>query len=208
MRAQLFITSRVTPLDNWREAFPELTLLEDPTLARPPAPRSTLLWLHPTPGAEALPSRVEGLRRWAPECPLVVLANRPTEAEGLLALEAGASGYLSSLAAPSVLLQVAEVVTQGGTWVGQDLMQRLLTRLARHDGQHDAQALHKLTARERAVALGVAAGDSNKEIARRLGISERTVKFHLSAIFQLLGVRDRLQLAVLVNGIPAWRDAA
>lgn len=208
MRAHLFISARTTPLDNWLAAFPGLTLLDDFSQAVPPAPCSALLWLHLAPGTEAVPARVERLHRWAPGCPLIALANRPGETEGLLALEAGACGYLSSLAAPAVLHQVAEVVEQGGTWVGQDLMQRLLTRLARHDGQHDAQALRKLTTRERTVAFGVAAGDSNKEIARRLGISERTVKFHLSAIFQLLGVRDRLQLAVLVNGIPARRDAA
>jgi len=57
-----------------------------------------------------------------------------------------------------------------------------------------------LTVREIEVARAVARGDSNKEIARHLGITERTVKAHLSTLFEKLGVRDRLQLALAVNG--------
>jgi DNA-binding NarL/FixJ family response regulator len=102
-----------------------------------------------------------------------------------------------------VLKQVAVVVEYGGVWVGQDLMHRLLSALARSAGRRNVLGLEKLTARERDVALAVAAGASNKEISRQLDITERTVKSHLSAIFRVLGVRDRLQLSVLINGIPA-----
>jgi DNA-binding NarL/FixJ family response regulator len=52
------------------------------------------------------------------------------------------------------------------------------------------------------VALAVARGESNKEVARNLGITERTVKAHLSVVFEALGVRDRLQLSIHLNGIP------
>ncbi|UUA74872.1 helix-turn-helix transcriptional regulator [Cellvibrio sp. QJXJ] len=56
--------------------------------------------------------------------------------------------------------------------------------------------LNLLTGRERAVAELVAAGKTNKEVARELDITERTVKAHLGASFEKLGVRDRLQLAL------------
>jgi RNA polymerase sigma factor (sigma-70 family) len=56
--------------------------------------------------------------------------------------------------------------------------------------------LASLTERERGVAEAVASGLSNKEVARRLGITERTVKAHLSSAFRKLGVRDRMQLVV------------
>jgi DNA-binding NarL/FixJ family response regulator len=55
--------------------------------------------------------------------------------------------------------------------------------------------------RERQVAESVARGSTNKEIARVMGITERTVKAHLTASFEKLGVRDRMQLALLVNGV-------
>ncbi len=59
----------------------------------------------------------------------------------------------------------------------------------------------KLTEREREVAKRAAQGAANKIIARELGISERTVKAHLSAAFDKLQVPDRVQLALRVNGV-------
>ncbi|MCH8282968.1 MAG: helix-turn-helix transcriptional regulator, partial [Chloroflexi bacterium] len=56
-----------------------------------------------------------------------------------------------------------------------------------------------LTERERAVALAVAEGRSNKEVARLLDITERTVKAHLGAAFRKLGVRDRMQLVLKLS---------
>ena len=64
-----------------------------------------------------------------------------------------------------------------------------------------ASAWATLSRREMQVALRVAEGKSNKEVARLLLISERTIKAHLSSIFEKLGVRDRLQLALLVGGL-------
>jgi len=58
-----------------------------------------------------------------------------------------------------------------------------------------------LSEREVQVARLIANGASNKEIADRLVITERTVKAHLTAIFEKLGVRDRLQLSLRVNGV-------
>ena len=57
-----------------------------------------------------------------------------------------------------------------------------------------------LTKRERQVAQSVSSGLSNREIAERLNISERTVKARLTTVFQKLGVRDRVQLALLMRG--------
>ena len=57
-----------------------------------------------------------------------------------------------------------------------------------------------LTAREQQIALQIGMGSSNKLIAQRLGITERTVKAHLGSVFAKLGVHDRLQLALLVTG--------
>lgn len=58
-----------------------------------------------------------------------------------------------------------------------------------------------LSERELQAAKLVAGGASNKEIADQLAITERTVKAHLSAIFEKLGVRDRLQLSLRINGV-------
>ena len=139
-------------------------------------------------------------------CPLVVLSNLPSNEEGLLAFSVGAAGYCNALALPDVLQQVSGVVEQGGLWVGQDLMQRLFTALTTHAAPSQNQ-LTGLSAREHQVAQAVARGGTNKEIARAMGITERTVKAHLTAVFEKLGVRDRLQLSLIVNGVETAAPA-
>ena len=95
----------------------------------------------------------------------------------------------------------------GGLWIGEALMRRLLIATTGALAQVTVgaapsvnSALRTLTAREQEVAKAVASGSNNKEIARALGITERTIKAHASAIFQKLGARDRLHLALIVNG--------
>ena len=135
---------------------------------------------------------------------IVVLADQPDDALILDVLAAGAAGCCNTHAAPEVLQQVALVVENGGLWVGQRLLQQLIGNTARILGQgataESGSLLELLSERERQVARMVAGGASNKEIADRLAIAERTVKAHLTAIFEKTGVRDRLQLSLKING--------
>ena len=102
-----------------------------------------------------------------------------------------------------MLQQVSTVVSNEGLWVGPSLLQRLIRatgpRVERARG--DTPDLNALSQREIEVAQHVGNGASNKEIARSLHITERTVKAHLSAIFQKIGVRDRLQLAIFMRSV-------
>ena len=136
---------------------------------------------------------------------LVILADDPDSSLVLQALAAGAAGCCNTHAAPAVLRQVALVVSNGGLWIGQNLLQQVVGStsrlLARRQpetaGDQDWAA--PLSARERQVARLVAGGASNREVAERLAISERTAKAHLTSIFEKLEVRDRLQLSLRVN---------
>lgn len=121
--------------------------------------------------------------------------------EARRALEAGASGYVHYLAIPQVLEQVAQVVSAGGMWLGADLMRQLVLATARilPAASTPSADLSLLTSREKAVAELVAAGKSNKEVARDLDITERTVKAHLGSAFEKLQVRDRLQLVLMFS---------
>ncbi|KAK71473.1 helix-turn-helix transcriptional regulator, partial [Bordetella holmesii] len=115
----------------------------------------------------------------------------------VLNLGAGHHGY----AGPTELGQALGVVAQGGMWMGRSLVGRLL-RTARNRAGTPADWGHALlTAREDTVARHASAGQSNAQIAEQLGITERTVKAHLSAVFEKVGVADRLQLALLVHGV-------
>jgi DNA-binding NarL/FixJ family response regulator len=136
---------------------------------------------------------------------VVVLSPMPDDKDALRAVAAGARGYAHTHAVPALLQELALVVEHGGYWLGPGPMRLLVehgaTAIAAPAAQpQGAASWQRLSAREADVALAVHEGRSNKEIASLLGISERTVKAHLGAAFEKLGVRDRLQLALRLSG--------
>ena len=167
--------------------------------------RHDTYWIH-APAGDAAKAHVGTIRVLAPRAPCVVLADIPEDLGALECFAAGARGYCNSHADARVLKLVADVVMRGGLWVGDSLLQRMVQGVARlapvpASAVPAAPAggeLAALSRREREVAEAVAAGASNKDVARQLGITERTVKAHLSTIFDKLGVKDRLQLAVRI----------
>jgi DNA-binding CsgD family transcriptional regulator len=204
MTRHVFVTARPEPIPRWLEAFPDAQLLLDRGPDETDFSRladASLLWLHITGDTPAVSAWVGTVHAAAPHVPIVVLSNVPEDDQGMTALAAGASGYCSALTLPTVLRQVAGVVEHGGLWVGPQLMRRLMQGLAARNSNTPAPVLDRLSQRERQVAVEVARGATNKEIARVLGITERTVKAHLTAAFEKLGVRDRMQLSLVVNGV-------
>lgn len=186
----------------WRECFPRAEVLERSQLFLLTGALAGMVWYRLAADDQVEEAMAE-LRRHTP-LPVVIMSNVPADAEAARAVAAGASGYCNSHAAPEVLGQIALVVENGGFWLGQSLLQRLVRGtsmlLAEHPPASSEPWAEKLSEREREVAAAVARGASNKEIARELAITERTVKAHLGAIFEKLGVRDRLHLSLRVNG--------
>lgn len=136
---------------------------------------------------------------------VVVASRSPDEDEGLAMLRAGARGYCNVYIDPRLLQKVIAAVQSGEVWAGRRLVDRLVQLIASNAPAGNAapaepDGFGALTAREREVALLVGEGVSNKVIAQRLDITERTVKAHLNAVFTKLGVPGRLQLALLVTG--------
>jgi DNA-binding NarL/FixJ family response regulator len=109
-----------------------------------------------------------------------------------LALQAGAAGFLYKEVDPDALVRAIRSVHDGNTVLASDAADLVLTR----PGQ-EARGIRSLTAREREVLAMLADGRSNREIARLLSLSEKTVKAHVSAILAKLGVADRTQAALL-----------
>lgn len=208
----LFLCPHGRMLPRWTEAFDQ-GRADKIHAARPGlgAGRVELVWLRLEQG---VPVAVQ-MERLAPPLklvPCVVLSDLPTDEEAIAAFSAGARGYCNTHAVAQVLIQVAAVVLQGGLWIGESLMQRLVSATSRVQAQASGAAAEvgpswskDLTDREKEVAATLAAGASNKEIARALGITERTVKAHVGAILEKLHVRDRLQLSLVVNGQATGR---
>lgn len=135
------------------------------------------------------------------ELKLVVLSARPSDEEGRQILAQGASGYAHAYSTPTTLSSILHSVATGNIWLGRSLLQRLLQDVDNRLPEPAAQWTQLLSPREQEVARYAAIGESNAAIAERLAISERTVRAHLSAIFEKLQVQDRLMLALKVHGI-------
>jgi DNA-binding NarL/FixJ family response regulator len=135
---------------------------------------------------------------------VVAASSSPNDEEGMSALDAGCAAYCHAYSDSRTLKRIQEVVLAGNIWVGRSLMNRLLRSTARIAAKVPGQSSdwsEGLTKRESEVASLASNGASNQLIASQCGITERTVKAHLSAVFEKLNVTDRLQLALRVHGI-------
>ena len=124
----------------------------------------------------------------------------PSAQEGIRLLRLGVRGYCNRRLSDEALRVAVAAVLAEEVWVGRQVTEYLLGNPPEpQDAAASAPlALDSLTAREREIALLVGAGRSNKVIAADSGISERTVKTHLTAIFRKTGIRNRVQLALAV----------
>lgn len=209
----IFVSTLPKFISGWVEAFPDALLVKDvleigSNLEIVASYNAALIfWLHINNNQNNsqqswLSDAIATVLKSYPNAKVVVLANMPSHAESLQALSAGAMGYAHSYSPPEMLNEIRSVVSHGGIWLGQQLLKRLIetsVNLAGNRPELVEELLERLTKREKQVALEAAKGLSNKEIARALAITERTVKAHLAATFERLGAKDRLQLALMLN---------
>ncbi|MDQ6616682.1 MAG: response regulator transcription factor [Actinomycetota bacterium] len=136
---------------------------------------------------------VEGTRRIKaaqPDLPVVILTSFSERERILEAIDAGAVGYLLKDAEPDELLRGIRSAAQGESPFSPKAAKALLALGAQRKAAED------LTPRERQVLGALCTGLANKQIARQLGISEKTVKSHLTNVFTRIGVQDRTQAAL------------
>jgi DNA-binding NarL/FixJ family response regulator len=125
-----------------------------------------------------------------PEARVIAFTAHDDRERVLDALDAGAIGYLLKGSEPDELIRGLRAAARGESPLAPAAAAALLgARAARRPAA-------EITGREREVLTLLAGGMSNKQIARRLGISEKTVKGHLTSIFQRIGVADRTQAAL------------
>ena len=127
---------------------------------------------------------ISALRESAPEVRVLVLTTFDAETDVLAAIEAGATGYLLKDAPPEELLRAVRAAHRGESVLSPSVANRLM-------GQVRKPAGNALSDRELQVLRLVASGASNRETAKRLFISEASIKTHLQHIYDKLGVHDR-----------------
>jgi DNA-binding NarL/FixJ family response regulator len=142
------------------------------------------------------------IRRAAPGVAVVMLTTFGEDDYIAKALDVGASGFLLKSGDPRELIAGLHAVADGAAYLSPKVAQRVITQLAGGRMSRGAAArdrIEGLTEREREVLALVGAGLSNAEIARRLHIVEGTVKAYVSTILTRLGVRNRVQAAIVAH---------
>jgi DNA-binding NarL/FixJ family response regulator len=160
-------------------------------------------------GLEAIPL----IRERAPATRILVLTSFADDRTVLPAIRAGAAGYLLKDVQPPELAGAIRTVHAGEALLAPTVATMLVEQLAAEDGAAGGGAAsdgpgHQLTPRELEVLAQLARGRANKAIAFELGVSERTVKTHVSNILGKLGVSDRTQAAVYAveHGLVGRKD--
>jgi DNA-binding NarL/FixJ family response regulator len=141
------------------------------------------------PGKDGIAATRE-LADAAPDVRVVILTSFVDRPRILDALDAGAIGYLLKDAEPDELYRGIRAAARGDSPLAPQAAKALIA--ARRDSSHET----RLSERENEVLSLLAEGHPNKVIARELGISEKTVKNHVTRIFEALGVSDRTQAAL------------
>ncbi len=126
-----------------------------------------------------------------PDVRIVMLTSFSEQELVLEAIDAGAVGYLLKDADPDELVRGIRAAASGHSPLAPRVARTLLAARVDQRG-----TLSEITTREREVLALLGSGFANKEIARRLGISEKTVKVHVTSIFHRIGVADRTQAAL------------
>lgn len=149
------------------------------------------------PGASGI-ELTGALHEKHPDLPVVMLTAFSDSERVFSALKAGAVGYLLKNVSPDEIRRTVERAAEGEPILSGEIAGRVLREFERErEEERFREQLAGLTAREEEILKLLATGESNREIAKRLFISEQTVKNHLANIFRKLQVNDRTKAALL-----------
>jgi two-component system nitrate/nitrite response regulator NarL len=138
------------------------------------------------------------LRASSQNMPVAMLTTSDDERDVITSIQQGAQGYLLKDMEPDELIEALEAIVAGKTVVAKELT-AVLAKAVKGESSAigTAPAFSDLTPREREILCHLAEGQSNKTIARELGITDGTVKLHVKAILRKLDVHSRVEAAVI-----------
>lgn len=150
----------------------------------------------------------EVLRKEAPHVKILVLSVHNNKEYVFRIIQAGAHGYISKEAPPEELLRAIESVHTGEPFFSPEIARAALNQIVTSGGKKEPFA--QLTSREREVLILIAEGQSNKEIASRLGIGVRTIETHRERIMRRLDIHSVAGLTkfAIANGMISLEESA
>jgi DNA-binding NarL/FixJ family response regulator len=181
-----------------------LNLLKDKLVQLEP---EMLLLDYELPGLDGVRG-VSELRKLCPGTKIVIFNDIASEENEWAMFKVGVRGCCLADIKPSSLKVMVDAVRNGELWIRRTLTRRILEQLEHLEEKPSKKMridfdtlglIDKLTQREYEIAAKVGNGESNKQIAYALKITERTVKAHLTKIFNKLGVSDRLKVALILS---------
>lgn len=169
--------------------------------------RPAVLLLDASAGGVIEPSAIPGLQRLYRHSAILAAIDRPEMPVELSLVLSGVRGCCSTGIDAALLRKAVASVSRGGYWVRRTVLEAVVKNVVSVTDSREedtlardfSRMLNLLTPRQLEIVRLVGGGGSNKEIANRLRLSEKTVKAHLTSAFQKLGISDRLRLALLVN---------
>ncbi|MEH6445088.1 MAG: response regulator transcription factor [Oceanospirillaceae bacterium] len=132
------------------------------------------------------------------EVHLIGFSDNPDDTQGIGLLLSGFKGYVNTFVAASVFEQLLSSVCKGDIWAGTSIVQKMIKKLLMQSDADHSISLSQfgLSEREKDTVNILITGASNKEIARKLSITERTVKAHVSSILRKTETSDRVSLVI------------
>ena len=160
-------------------------------------PEAAVYVVEANPRGSATRAVIEGISTRHPKTPVVVLGETFDQAEAFPLMQLRVRGLVTFADASSQLARAIEAMLAGGFWISRTLLTGFLEASIAGDGRAGRPGSADLTQREQQVLEEVVRNLSNKEIAKRLGITERGVKFHVSNLLAKHHVRRRSDLVLL-----------
>jgi DNA-binding NarL/FixJ family response regulator len=154
------------------------------------------LFLEESNGLDTL----DAFRIGAPKVPVTVLSGEQDIKHIRAAIDHGSLGFIPKSHTSDQMIAALRIVLAGGIYLPPNVLNAPTksSELVRDDAASVASAYLRLSSRQKQVATLLLKGATNKEIARDLGLSEGTVKAHTSAIFQVLGAKNRAEAVFIV----------
>jgi DNA-binding NarL/FixJ family response regulator len=150
---------------------------------------------------------LDSIRRARPTLRVIIIGPEGNDELVLESIIAGARAYLDLTADTNTVRQAIDVVTGGSIWAPRRLLSKLIDRLLKTPDSSLTSAPPHLTGREKEVLDLILQARSNREIARELGIEERTVKAHVGRLMRKTGADNRIELTMRALSRPLDSNA-
>ena len=207
MKSVVFCSSKIPILQAWKRALP----LYDVFVAKgqkhlldhlQESSSDCIILLEKRLYDDDIEGFLSFLQEDFPHAKVLLLSHKPSFEEGRPLLALGIKGYGNIHMASVHVQDAVKAIESGNLWLYPDFIQQMVSSIIAGEKSPTPPSsflLERLSLREQEIATLVCAGHSNKEIAARTAITERTVKAHLSSIFEKVGVKDRVSLVLALK---------